>query len=159
VGRAAILKQDEVPAAPVRAHPFQKVLVGQFIPHLGDQQEHLPRQDVDRAMEDAFGPLAGNGHAHLLADVAIAAVEGRRLGDDGFIEHEQDRALMAPEALFKPPFACRQKGSRRPSSCRGCFQRNRKRASTRPMLRRLTLARCCSHKCCWSKAAVQTVEL
>ena len=67
---------------------------------LGDQQRDITAPDVDRPVEDALGAVAGDRHADLLADVAIARLERRSLGDDRLVEHQQDGACTPPKTAL-----------------------------------------------------------
>jgi hypothetical protein len=73
-----------------------------------DQERQVSGGDVERAVNDAFGSLADNGNALLLADAAIAIIQGRCLGDDDLIQHQDDRSLPLEKPAFQPPFAWRQ---------------------------------------------------
>jgi hypothetical protein len=95
-------------------HP-EECLMGLVGPLFGDQQGHVAAPDVHRPVQDALGPVAGDRHADLLADVAVGVVERRCLGDDRLIEHEQDGVSLAVQAAFEPPFDCLQVEGRRAS--------------------------------------------
>lgn len=66
---------------------------------------------------------------------------------------------MPPEAVFEPPFDCRQYRARRASVWRGRFQPIRSRASANPMLRILASKWWASRRYWPSSGAVHTVEL
>ena len=79
---------------------FQEELMRDFIPNFRDQQQQLARLDVERAMHDAFGAVASDRHADLLAASPIATVERWRLGDDDFIQHQHDCVGVRPKPAF-----------------------------------------------------------
>jgi hypothetical protein len=54
---------------------------------------------------------------------AIAGGQRWGFGDDGFVEHQQDRAAALGRPGFQAPFACRQVAGRLASTYRGRFQR------------------------------------
>ena len=93
-------KEYQVPAPPVRPDHAQEVLMLVLRPSLGDHPRHIPGADVNRPVEDPLGPVARDRHAHLLADVAVAGVERRRLRDDRLVEHQHDGADAALQPAF-----------------------------------------------------------
>ena len=104
-------------------------------PLLGDQQGHIPAADIDRPVEDPLGAIAGDRDPDLLADVAVAAIQWRRLGDDRLVEHQQHGAGAALQPALQPPVDCRQVLGRRANSCRGRFHRMPRRSIARPTVR------------------------
>ncbi len=72
--RATVLKQHDVPAAPMRADHREEGLRRLLHPLLGDQQAHVAAPDIDHPMQNTLGTLARDGHAHLFPDAAVAVV-------------------------------------------------------------------------------------
>ncbi len=74
--------------------------MGHFIPHFGDQQQHIAAMDIDDAMKDALLAIARDGDATLLTDAAVTTVEWRRLTDDDLIKHQDNSALPLKKSAF-----------------------------------------------------------
>ena len=85
-------------------------------PFFGDQQRHVAALDVDRPVEDPLRPIARDRHTDLLSDVTIGVIQRGSLRDDRLVEHQQDRASLAVQTAFQPPFDCRHVSGRRSSS-------------------------------------------
>ena len=115
MGRTPILKEYDLPPAPMGTDHPQEGLVGFLHPFLGNQQQHIAAAYIEYAMEDALGAIAGDRHADLGADAPIAGIERRGLGNDGLVEHQEHRARACGQAAFEPPLAWRQVGQRRAS--------------------------------------------
>ena len=130
----------------------------QRIPFLGDQEQQLARDDVDHSMNNPLGAVASDRHTNLLSDSAITKTPGGSLGDDNFVQRQDDRPLVRPEAVLEPPFTCCQFQARNASRWRGRFQTIRTRAMAKPTLFAQTLIWCSSDKYRCSSAAVQMVE-
>ena len=116
VRRAAVFEEDDAPPAPVRADHAQEGLMRLGHPLARYQQQRVAARDVEAAVQYVLLPVAGDGHRGLLAAPAVAAVEGRRLGDDRLVEHQEHGAGAALQPAFEPPFDCRQVLGRRASS-------------------------------------------
>jgi hypothetical protein len=80
------------------------------------------------------------------------------LGDDNFIQGQDDRPLVRPEAVLEPPFTCCQFQARSASRWRGRFQAIRTRAMAKPTLFAQTWIWCSSDKYRCSNGVVQMVE-
>src|SRR5262245_13368752 len=98
--RRSVLEEDDVPAPPVGPDYVEEVLVLPPGPVLGYQQLDIARAHVDRPMQNPTGVTAADRDTHLLADVAVTAVQRRRLGDDRFVQHEEDRPPPLGKAVF-----------------------------------------------------------
>lgn len=133
-----ILEQDDVPTPPLRPDQRQKPLVRPLVPRRADPQRNRAAVNVDGPMQDALVPVARDRHPQLLPDVPVGGVQGRRLGDDGLVEHQQQGTHTPLQAAFEPPFDCRQVAGRRTNSWRGRFQRIPSRARARLTLLRET---------------------
>src|SRR6266480_6882443 len=94
-----IFKHDDLPPAPVRANHGEEVLMGLLIPDIGNQEEDGPRADIEDPMQDALSMTARNRHADLGAPPPVAPIQRRSFGDNGFIQHQDDR----PRARPQPP--------------------------------------------------------
>ena len=100
VRRATILKQDDVPSAPVRTNHPEKSLVRLLHPFSADEQQCVATADIQTAMKDALLPIAGDGNKGLLPSPTITTVERRGLGDDRLVEHQHDGALAPRDPAF-----------------------------------------------------------
>jgi len=89
----------------MRAKHLQEELMGLLIPHVGDEEQDIPRGDIEHAMQDPPSAVPSNGDADLLTDSAITTVEWWSFRDDGLIQHEDDRAEAASKPPFEPPLA------------------------------------------------------
>jgi len=74
--------------------------MGGLVPCFGNEQGHRACSNVEHPMDNPPCVITRNGNAGLLSDIAIATVERRRLRDNGFIQHEQDRPLAPEKAVF-----------------------------------------------------------
>ena len=135
VRSATVFKQHDVPSFPMAADHRQEVLVREGIPDVRDQKHDVPSHDVDRPVHDAFGAIARDRDAHLLAAPPVAAVQWWRFRNDDLVEHQDDGVIPAPEPAFEPPFACLQNQSRCAKVWRGSFQPIPSRAMARLTLR------------------------
>lgn len=153
-----ILKEDDGPAPPMGAHHRQEGLMCGVVPGLGDDQEPITTPDIERTMEHAPGMSARERHRDLLPPSPVTIIQGRRLGDDRFIEHQQDSAGTSSASPFAPPFSWRHVGERCASRGRGRFHRTSKRAKAQLPLCRETVRSCASRRYWVSRGAVQTVE-
>ena len=158
MGGTPILKEDDVPAPPMGANHREEGLVRGLVPGLRDEQEHIPTPDIERAMEHAPGMIARDRHRDLLPSSPITGIQGRHLGDDRFVEHQQESAGTSSEPTFEPPFPWRHVGERCASRCRGRFHRMSKRAKAKLTLCRETVRAWVSRRYCVRRGAVQTVE-
>jgi hypothetical protein len=113
MGRVLILKEYDLPSAPMGTDHPQEGLVGFLHPFFSDQQQHIAAPHIEYAVEDALGSIAGDRHADLGADTPIAGIERRGLANDGLVEHQEQRARACGQAAFEPPLAWRQVGERR----------------------------------------------
>jgi hypothetical protein len=84
----------------MRSNHAEKVLMGQRVPLLSDQQKQIAGPDVQCRMEDSLGPIPGHGHTDLLSFTSIAAVERRRFGNNHFVEHQHQVAIIGPKTAF-----------------------------------------------------------
>src|SRR5262249_47766324 len=98
--RRAVLEEDDVPATPVAPDHVEKVLVFPLGPVLGYQQLDIARAHVDRSMQNATGMAAADRNTHLFPDVPVTGIQRRRLGNDRFIEHEENRPPALAKAVF-----------------------------------------------------------
>lgn len=78
-----------------------------LVPFFSNEQEAIAARDVERAVQYALLPITGDGDAGLASDATVTTVEWRRLGNDSFIQHQDDGPLCGEKPAFKPPFACR----------------------------------------------------
>jgi hypothetical protein len=98
--RRSILEEDDVPSPPVAPDHVEKVLVLPLGPVLAYQQLDIARAHVDRPMQNPTGMTAADGDTHLPANVSVTAVQRWRLGNDRFVQHEEDRPRMLGKAVF-----------------------------------------------------------
>jgi len=112
VGRTAIFKQDDAPTTPMGPNHLKEKLMRQCIPFVGDQQREVTGDDIDRSVNDALAAIACDRYAHLLSDPAVATTQRRGFGDDDFVQHQDDRPRLCPEAALEPPLASRQLSAR-----------------------------------------------
>src|SRR5689334_22998166 len=127
--RPAILKQHDVPGAPVRTDHFQEILMSLFLPKLADKEQDRAGMDIKHAVQNPLGAIAADPDARLLATPPITAVERWRFGDDRFIQHQDDRSDTFGQATLEPPLDWRQVGEQRIRSWRGLFQTSSSRPS------------------------------
>ena len=71
-----------------------------LIPFRGDEQQTSAARHIERAVQDALPPIAGDGNTGLLSDAAITTVERRRFRDDRFIKHDDEGALTPQQPAF-----------------------------------------------------------
>ena len=69
--RPPILKEDDVPAAPMGANHREESLMRGMVPGLGDEQEHITTPDIESAMQHAPGMRARDRHRDLLPSAPI----------------------------------------------------------------------------------------
>jgi hypothetical protein len=131
---SSIFKEHKVPATPVCSHPGEKMAVRYLVPLPADPQRHISAGHIDCPVQNPPLVTAAERHRDLLANSSITVVQRRRFGDDGFIQHQQDRPHAIFQAVFEPPFACRHVWSRRAKRWRGRFQRMPSLRKARPML-------------------------
>jgi len=86
-----------------------------LVPFFGNEQEAIATRDVERAVQYALLPITGDRDAGLTADATITTVEWRRLGNNGFIQHQDDSSFFEKKPTFEPPFACRHVFDRKES--------------------------------------------
>src|SRR5262249_53934048 len=103
-----------------------------------------------------LGPRPGDGDLDLLPAPAVAAVQRRRLGDDGLVQHQPDGAPAVAQAPLEPPLACRQVAGRPASRWPGRFP-----TTCRPAIASRTLwveisRPCASRRNCRRSGAVHT---
>jgi hypothetical protein len=70
----------------------QKVLMGQLVPPLSNQQQHRACADIERAMNDPLGSITADGHSNLLAAAAVTTIQRRGFGHQRLIQHQDHRA-------------------------------------------------------------------
>lgn len=112
MGRSPILKEHELPAPPMGANHPEEGAMRHLVPGLRDTQHDITAPDIQHPVQDAPGMRPGDRHRHLLSPGPIAVGEGRHLGDDGLIEHEEDRAEAPVQPPLEPPFAWRHVAER-----------------------------------------------
>jgi hypothetical protein len=100
MGRTAIFKQYYAPATPVGTDHPQKRLVSFLDPLVSNQQQYIATPGVEHAMENSPGSIPCDQDAFLLADVTVAIVQGRCLGEDGLIQHQRNRAFTGKQSVF-----------------------------------------------------------
>ncbi len=102
---------------------------GLLIPPGGDEEQDIPRGDMEHARHDP--PRAGpsKGDADLRTDSARTPIEWWSFRDESLVPHEEDRAEAASKPPGEPPVACRHVGEHRDRSGRGRFQRIPKRSN------------------------------
>ncbi len=129
--RAPVLIDDDVPSSPCGSNLFQEMHAGLTVPFMADQQVNSSGTDVDCSVEDPLGPISSNRYRDLLSDMTICIVQWGRFSNDCFVQHQNHCSKPLIQAVFEPPFACFQYGSRSASTWRGRFHRIRKRVITR----------------------------
>lgn len=112
VRRATIFKKNDPPAAPVGPNHLKEKLMSQRVPFVGNQQQEISADDIDRSVNDAFAAIARDWDTDLLPDPAITTTQRRGFGNDDLVEHQDDCPRLPPEAAFEPPFASRQFSAR-----------------------------------------------
>jgi hypothetical protein len=100
MGRTPIFKQDNPPASPLTANHLEKPLMGSLVPRFGNEQGHRARLNVNGTVDDPTSVVARNGNLRLVPDITVATVEGRRLRNNGFIQHQNDSPFMSKKAAF-----------------------------------------------------------
>lgn len=115
---------------------IEKVLMFPLFPIGRYQQLDVAGLHVYRSMQNPSFVAAADRHQNLLTDSPIAGIQGRRFGEDRFVEHQQNRPHAVFQAVFEPPFDCRQVGERWAKQWRGRFQRMPSLRKARLMLLR-----------------------
>jgi hypothetical protein len=100
-----ILKDHEIPTAPMGTDHREERFMRPLGPIFGDQQREIAAPDIDRPVEDPLGAIPADRHPHLPADGTVAAIQGRRLRDNRFVQHQHHGAIAILQAAFQPPFA------------------------------------------------------
>jgi hypothetical protein len=108
VGGAAVHKEHDVPAPPGLTHLAQEGLVGNRRPVLGNEELDMAGRDVQRAVDDPPGVVAGDGHLGLDTHSGPASAQRRRFKDEGFVQHEHPRPTPTLDAALEPPLAWRR---------------------------------------------------
>jgi hypothetical protein len=62
--------------------------MGFLIPSIGNEQFNGTGSNIQYAVKNSFGTIASDRYKYLFAEMIIAAIQRRRLCDDGFIQHQ-----------------------------------------------------------------------